>query len=609
MSVSEEQRAFDVVVVGGGHAGAEAACAAAGSGARTALVTLEAGALGRMSCNPSIGGLAKGQIVREVDALGGIMGKAADRAGIHFRLLNASKGPAVQSPRCQCDRELYAAAVQEFVKQAGVEVVEGEVVDLVVEGREVAGAELGDGRVLRAPSVVLTTGTFLGGVLWVGEEQRAGGRLGEGAAHRLGARLRDRGLRLGRMKTGTPPRFHGGSIDWDRTDPQPSDDVPTTFSFLDQPLPDRRVTCAITRTGPRAHDVIRDNLDRSPLFSGRIKGQGPRYCPSIEDKIFRFADKDGHQIFLEPEGLDSDLVYPNGISTSLPKDAQEAFVRTIPALENVEFAAHGYAVEYDHVDPTECGPTLETDRFPGLFLAGQINGTTGYEEAAGQGLVAGVNAARRALGGEAFVVRRHEAYIGVLIDDLVTRGVSEPYRMFTSLAEHRLLLRHHDADVRLWPHAESLGLLCVEQATATRERVARRAAARTMLDSRNVERGTAFEAFRRPDFGWDEAFRVLPELASLALDARDRAELLIESRYSGYVAREMQMIAKRAEAEATAIPKDMAYDEIPHLRFEAREKLARVRPATLGQASRVSGIGPADIGALMVWLKSREART
>jgi len=408
------------------------------------------------------------------------------------------------------------------------------------------------------------------------------------------------------MKTGTPPRFLGSSIDWDRTESQPTDDVPTTFSFLDQELPERRVMCAVTRTGPAAHEVIRQNLDRSPLFSGRITGSGPRYCPSIEDKIFRFADKDDHQIWLEPEGLDSDLVYPNGISTSLPKDAQEAFVRTIPALENVEFAAHGYAVEYDHVDPTECGPTLETVHLAGLFLAGQINGTTGYEEAAGQGLIAGVNAARRAVGGAPFTLHRHEAYIGVLIDDLVTRGVTEPYRMFTSLAEHRLLLRHHDADVRLWPRARSLGLLCDEQAKATAARSDRRARARAAMERKRVERGPVLEALRRPDFGWPEAYGAVPALEGLGLDDRDHAELLIETRYAGYVAREQLQIEKRADAESAELPKDLRYEDIPHLRFEAREKLERIRPATLGQASRVSGIGPADIGALLVWIKSQE---
>ncbi|MAB88404.1 MAG: tRNA uridine-5-carboxymethylaminomethyl(34) synthesis enzyme MnmG [Planctomycetes bacterium] len=605
--MTKTQDRYDVVVVGGGHAGAEAAAAASRLGARAALVTLDPVAVGRMSCNPSIGGLAKGQIVREVDALGGIMGKAADRAGIHFRLLNASKGPAVQSPRCQCDRELYATAVRDLIGEAGVEVIAGEVTDLVVEGDRVTGAELADGSILLSRAVVLTTGTFLGGVLWVGEERTEGGRLGERGAHRLADRLAARGFRLGRMKTGTPPRFHTDSIDWSQTVPQPSDANPVTFSFLQQAIPERKVDCAVARTGPATHDVIRAHLDRSPMFTGGITGPGPRYCPSIEDKVFRFPAKDSHQIWLEPEGLDSDLVYPNGISTSLPADAQEAFVRTIPALANVRFSAHGYAVEYTHVDPTECGPTLEAVRLQGLFLAGQINGTTGYEEAAGQGLVAGINAARRAGGGEPFILGRHEAYIGVLVDDLVTRGVTEPYRMFTSLAEHRLLLRHHDADVRLWPRAESVGLLEPEQARATAARVARRSAARRALESARVGSGTAMDAMRRPDFGWAEAATAAPELAALTLDVRDREELLIEAQYSGYVAREQLLIDRRAGAEGTRLPVDLPYADIPHLRAEAKEKLLRICPASVGQASRISGIGSSDISALLIWLRVEQA--
>ena len=587
----------------------EAACASSRVGARTAIVTLDPAAVGRMSCNPSIGGLAKGQIVREVDALGGIMGKAADRAGIHHRLLNRSKGPAVQSPRCQCDRGLFAAAIRALVDDAGVSVIGGEVADLIVREGEVAGVELADGGRLEADAVILTTGTFLGGVLWVGEESSTGGRLGEGAAHRLAERLRRRRFRLGRMKTGTPPRFFADSIEWGRTEAQPTDEAPVLFSFSAQRRPSDTVECAVTRTGRDAHDVIRSQLDRSPMFTGDISGPGPRYCPSIEDKVFRFPDKDGHQVWLEPEGLDSELVYPNGISTSLPRDVQEAFVRAIPALEAVEFAAHGYAVEYDHIDPTECAPTLEAKRLPGLFLAGQINGTTGYEEAAGQGLVAGVNAARAVLGGEPFVLARHEAYMGVLIDDLVTRGVSEPYRMFTSLAEHRLLLRHHDADVRLWPHARNLGLLDPAQADATAARFERRRAARELLRSKRVGRTTAGEALRKPGIGWEDVSASVSELAALGLDQRDREELLIEARYSGYIEREQGLIARRAEAEGTPLPADLEYAAIPHLRAEAKEKLGRVRPSTLGQASRVSGIGPADVGAIMVWLRAVEGTT
>jgi len=394
-----------IIVVGGGHAGAEAAAAAARLGLPSVLVTLDLAAVGRMSCNPSIGGLAKGQIVREVDALGGLMGVVADRTAIHFRLLNRSKGPAVQSPRCQNDRSLYEREIRKELLAAGVTTLEGEVADLIVRGGRTVGVVLRDGREIAASAVILTTGTFLGGVLHVGEEKQPGGRLGEGAASLLASRLEAMGFRMGRLKTGTPPRLRADTIDWARTEAQPSDETPVTFSFRGEALSDRRRSCAITRTTADTHAIIAANLDRSPLFQGRIRGTGPRYCPSIEDKIFRFPDRDGHQVFLEPEGLDSPLIYPNGISTSLPRDAQEAFVRSIPALEQAEITAFGYAVEYDHVDPTECGSTLETLRLPGLYLAGQINGTTGYEEAAGQGFVAGTNAALAALGREPFILR------------------------------------------------------------------------------------------------------------------------------------------------------------------------------------------------------------
>jgi tRNA uridine 5-carboxymethylaminomethyl modification enzyme len=569
---------------------------------------MDPNALGRMSCNPSIGGLAKGQIVREIDALGGIMGKAADRSGIHFRLLNRSKGPAVQSPRSQNDRVLYAQAVQELLREAGVEVMAGEVSDLMVQDGRVCGVLLADGRPLLAEAVIVTTGTFLGGVLHVGEETTVGGRLGEGAANLLAERFKDLGLRVRRMKTGTPPRLYADSIDWERTEPQPSDDPPVTFSFLDQTRPEAGVSCAITHTTEETHAIIERNVDRSPLFSGRITGRGPRYCPSIEDKIFRFRDKASHQIFLEPEGLDSNLIYPNGISTSLPKDVQEALVHSIPALEKATFAAYGYAVEYDHVDPVECDHTLQCKRLPGLYFAGQVNGTTGYEEAAAQGLIAGINAARVLQSLPPFVLKRHEAYIGVLIDDLVTKGVEEPYRMFTSLAEHRLLLRHHDADVRLWPVAKSLGLLRTDQYEATAARFERRDRARALLSSKRTATGTLFEEFRRPEFGWQQAMARVPELVDLNLDARDHEELLIEARYSGYVEREQLVIERRGAEEDISLPVDLAYGAIPHLRAEAKEKLARVRPSHLGQARRISGISPADLHAVMIFLRAREGR-
>jgi tRNA uridine 5-carboxymethylaminomethyl modification enzyme len=600
---------FDVIVVGGGHAGCEAAAAAARRGASVALVTLLRAALGRMSCNPSIGGVAKGQIVREVDALGGIMGKAADRSAIHHRLLNRSKGPAVQSPRCQNDRDLYAAEVAREIDAAGVRVVEGEVSDLVVEAGAAAGVVLQSGAVFRARAVVLTTGTFLGAVMHVGESSERGGRAGEGASHALSERLSAAGFRLGRLKTGTPPRLLAASIDWASTEPQPTDDDPVGFSFEPQPKLARGVSCAITRTTARTHAIIRDNVDRSPLFSGRIKGTGPRYCPSIEDKVFRFADKESHQIFLEPEGLDSDLVYPNGVSTSLPRDVQEAVVRSIPALERAVIVRYGYAVEYDYVDPVECGPTFETRRVPGLFLAGQINGTTGYEEAAGQGFLAGVNAAAKALDLEPCVLRRDEAYLGVLADDLTTRGVDEPYRMFTSLAEFRLLLRHQTADVRLLDRAVAIGVRSEASLEATRARAARLRAAEAALRATRVEDRSLYDVLRRPEAKVEDVAAALPPDLLRSMTATDVEDVFLEARYAGYLERERLAAARLRAEEERPLPIDLDYAAIPQLRAEARQKFERVRPTTAGRALRIPGVSPADLSTVMIHLSRLERRS
>jgi tRNA uridine 5-carboxymethylaminomethyl modification enzyme len=612
--------ALDVIVVGGGHAGIEAALATSRLGCRVALVTFERAGIGRMSCNPAIGGVAKGQIVREIDALGGAMGRLIDATGIQFRMLNTSKGAAVMSPRAQADKAAYQRAAQAMVESAGLEIVEGEAADLLVQGsgfrspdsasgsagsvlNRIAGVRLSDGREIRAPRVILTTGTFLGGLLHYGEDKITGGRAGEKAALGLSGCLRGLGFRLGRLKTGTPPRLDGNTIDWNKVEEQKGDEPPRPFSFLTGQVTQPQMSCFITRTNERTHRVIADNLARSPLYSGQIVGVGPRYCPSIEDKIRRFADKQSHHVFLEPEGRDTGEVYPNGISTSMPRDVQDALVRTIAGLENARIVRYGYAVEYDFVPPTQVDATLQTKPVQGLYLAGQINGTTGYEEAAAQGLMAGLNAALTLAGREPVVLRRDQAYIGVLIDDLTTRGTDEPYRMFTSLAEYRLRLRSDNADRRLTPLGRALGCIDTSRDARFAAKAADCARAEALLRGTRWDGKSAWEHLRSPQLTWPEVLARVPQLGGLDAEALETVQH--DARYAGYMEREDIEAARLAELESIRLPAGLDLANIEHLRKEAREKLSRVRPLTLGQASRIPGIGPADLLVLRTLLRAK----